>query len=253
MPPSWRRSCRAARSRPWSAASSVCARSPDRAGAGQGQPLPASDRPPRRRLPPARQPGGVRRHRRRAAVPRRADTLSLRVDGAVRRGAGRRTRQSGAACGAGTGGRGRRAARARSWCWTSTCRWRPASAAARPMRRRRCGCCAGCGTCGLTRARWHGWRWAGRRRAGLPRRSRTPHGRASANVWTRRRRLPACGIVLVNPGVAGGNRRCVPRAPRRLVVAGGIAGRLAGCRGDGGRPAATAQRPGAGRRSRCSR
>ena len=34
---------------------------------------------------------------------------------------------------------------ARVWCWRRTCRWRRASAAVRPMRPRRCGCCAGCG------------------------------------------------------------------------------------------------------------
>ena len=37
--------------------------------------------------------------------------------------------------------------------------------------------------------------------------------------------LPACGIVLVNPGVARGDRRGVPRAARRVVRAGGAAGR----------------------------
>ena len=36
------------------------------------------DRPPRRRLPPARQPGRVRRDRRHADVPSRPTTLSLR-------------------------------------------------------------------------------------------------------------------------------------------------------------------------------
>ena len=58
--------------------------------------------------------------------------------------------------------------------------------------------------------------------------------------------LPACGIVLVNPGIGGRHRRGVPHTARHLVGAGGVAGRLGQRGGHGRRPGRTAQRPGAG-------
>ena len=167
------------------AASRVCARSPDRAGAGQGQPLPARDRPPRRRLPPARQPGGVRRDRRHAACARRPTTLSLHVtgpfaaglagepDNLVLRAARALAAEAGVTAGAHlvldkhlpvASGHRRRFGRCGG-----------GAAAAVPAVAR------GAGARGVGQAGSRAWR----RRAGLPRRARRTHGRYRRASGTR--------------------------------------------------------------------
>ena len=252
-----------------------------RVRAGQGQSVPACRRPAGRRLSPARQPGGVSAGGRPAARGAAAG-VSLTVDGAVRRRPGGRGGQPGAARGARLLARGR-PARADA-CWRSICRWPPASAAARPMRRRRCGCCAGCGACRRWSRRMH------RRRLPRPRlpwrrlrqHRRRPHRGPGADCLTpialtlgadvpvclasRPARmggvgevlapapeLPPAGMVLVNPGVSLATPE-VFRAPhRRVLRPGGAAGGLAGRGGDG-----AATWPGCAtiwsrRRSRCAR
>ena len=60
--------------------------------------------------------------------------------------------------------------------------------------------------------------------------------------------LPACGIVLVNPGVAVATAEVFRNRQRRVVLGRVIARILGRRRGDGGRPAHPAQRPPARRR-----
>ena len=124
--------------------------------------------------------------------------------------------------------------RAVVWCWTRTCRWRPASAAARPTPRRRCGCCAGCG--GSSRIPGMLARLAGALGADVP---VCLAGRASRMGGIGERLepapvLPACGIVLVNPGVAVATaevfraRSGAWSAPAALPAAWRDAGEMAG-------------------------
>ena len=192
-----------------------------RARAGEGQPLSACHRAARRRLSPARQPGRVRRRRRLRAAPPADDALSLEVDRPVRRR--------------------RSPARPTIWCCAPRARWRQTPASRRGARaasgqapagglrhRRRFGrrgggaarCWRGCG----------GWRRLGgaarwpRLGADVPvclAGRRCAHGRHRRGAGTRAA-LPACGLVLVNPGVAVATAGGVPRAHGRLLRAGAL-------------------------------
>ena len=195
---------------------------PDRAGAGQGQSVPAPDRSAGGRLPPAGQPGRVRRGRRHAARGAGGDAVAA-GRGAVCRGACRRSGQPGAACRAGAGGGGRHR------------RARPSGAGQAPAgglrhRRRFGGCCGGAaaalppvadraGTCGAGPPR--GRAWARMFRFASP--AARAAWVASANVWIRHRccrRAGSCWSIRAwrwrpprcsGPGAAPGRpRRSLP-------------------------------------------
>ena len=145
-----------------------------------------------------------------------ADKLSLTHRWSVRGRARHRTRQSGAARGAGAAGCDRHDAAAPPSASPRTCRSRPASAAARPTRRRRSMACAACGTwrpdaprcCSIAAE-------ARRRRAGLPRR----RGRASSAASAKR--SGAGARVAAGMAAAG-------QSQDRDADAGGVQGAAAG-------------------------
>ena len=235
MPRSWRRSCRVAA----------------RQSAGDQRPVgfvpgdlteaaPAKvnlflhvTRPAGRRLPPARQPRGVRRRRRHAARGTGGDAVAD-GRGTVRRGAGRGAGQPGAARRAGLGGGGRRRGGRAAGAGQASAGGIAASAAARRMPRRRCGCCAGYGGSSRIPGSWPGWRLRSARmcRSASP---AAPAGWAvSASIWSRRRRCRRAACCWSIPAWRWRPPRCSGRAaahgPRaaELPAAWRDAGELAG-------------------------
>ncbi len=106
----------------------------------------------------------------------------------------------------------------RPWCWRSTCRSPAASAAARRMRRRRCGCCPACGR-GVPpdalAALAPGW--------GRTCRSASPPARrawaGSGRCWARRRPCRPAGCCWSTPAWPCPRRTCSARAPARSAAA----------------------------------
>ena len=109
----------------------------------------------------------------------------------------------------------------------SSCRSPPASAAARPMRRRRCGLLDRLWGSGWARRAGGDRRGAGRRRAGLPRRPAGAHAghRRGAAAARRPCRAAACcwsirGVALATPAVFRARAAAASRRPPRCRPAG---------------------------------